>query len=166
MRGGSRPLRQAVGSREVVKTASHAAVQPVPSNASSLCAECLCTQSFNREPLKKSSAPLLLTQRANNPPSPPITTTTTTAPGPSQGLSMRIAADPLTSCCHAADPMLSMFRLGLAWLFFFQVLEHRCALFSPAASRRRPCELTLETIFVPPGEDGKRGDCVSPLLSN
>ncbi|CAM9786929.1 unnamed protein product [Hapterophycus canaliculatus] len=34
-----------------------------------------------------------------------------------------------------------------------KVLEHRCALFSPAAVGRQPRELTLETVFVPPGED-------------
>eukprot|EP00752_Nemacystus_decipiens_P001758 g1699.t2 len=34
-----------------------------------------------------------------------------------------------------------------------KVLEHRCALFSPAAVDQQPRELTLETIFVPPGED-------------
>ncbi|CAM9169048.1 unnamed protein product [Ectocarpus fasciculatus] len=34
-----------------------------------------------------------------------------------------------------------------------KVLEHRCALFSPAAVSRQPRELTIETIFVPPGED-------------
>eukprot|EP00903_Cladosiphon_okamuranus_P005340 g5337.t1 len=34
-----------------------------------------------------------------------------------------------------------------------KVLEHRCALFSPAAMDQQPPELTLETIFVPPGED-------------
>lgn len=36
-----------------------------------------------------------------------------------------------------------------------KVLEHRCALFSPAAVDQQPLELTLETIFVPPGEDGE-----------
>ncbi|CAM9710976.1 unnamed protein product [Pylaiella littoralis] len=34
-----------------------------------------------------------------------------------------------------------------------KVLEHRCALFSPAAVGRQPRELTIETIFVPPGEN-------------
>lgn len=40
-------------------------------------------------------------------------------------------------------------------IYDLKVLEHRCALFSAAAVGRQPRELTIETIFVPPGEDGE-----------
>lgn len=43
-------------------------------------------------------------------------------------------------------------------------MEHRCALFSPAAVGQQPRELTLQTVFVPPGEDGERHDMILVVL--
>lgn len=54
---------------------------------------------------------------------------------------------------------LNMLRLNVECRMLnvatWKVLEHRCALFSAAAVDQQPPELTLETIFVPPGEDGE-----------
>lgn len=35
-------------------------------------------------------------------------------------------------------------------------MEHKCTLFSPDAVGREPLKLTLQTLFVPPGQDGER----------